>query len=448
MRYCKINLSMIKKWRTILLTVILICYSNAGIAADDVPQMITLSEGLKIVTKQGRAVKIAGFSERIAESDVNVARSGLLPRIDASAGHTSLDRQPAMTVNGMAINTSDSHHYSYSISIQQILFDFYGSLSRYQASSMLLEAKKFDSARIRNSAALEFTVVFYELLESEHLVVAADKDIERLEAHYRDADKLYKAGVTTRNDLLQVQVRLSDARQKQLTLKNLEALRSANLNNLLLRPLNSPVRAEEINNPILPPSNPDLEQLWMEALKKRAEIKIVDRTLNAINLETVAKKSEFLPKFFVRASNDYMENSYQLHENNWSLMFGVNINLFEGGRSMANLQKTGYQKNQLLEQRARLVDEIKLELQRYTLDLHNAYARILANQDAVDQAQENLRINKRRYEEGEGTATQVLDAVTLMTNAETNRIRSIYDYRRAEAATHYATGIDLREIYK
>jgi outer membrane protein TolC len=143
-----------------------------------------------------------------------------------------------------------------------------------------------------------------------------------------------------------------------------------------------------------------------------------------------------------------MENSYQLHENNWSLMFGVNINLFEGGRSMANLKKTGYQKNQLLQQRAKLVDEIRLELQRCTLDLHNAYARILANQDAVDQALENLRINKRRYEEGEGTATEVLDAVSLLTNAETNRIRSEYDYRKAEAAIHYASGSDLREIYK
>jgi outer membrane protein TolC len=143
-----------------------------------------------------------------------------------------------------------------------------------------------------------------------------------------------------------------------------------------------------------------------------------------------------------------MENPYQHYENNWSLIFGVNISLFEGGRSLANLQKTQGRKKQLIEQRAKLVDEIKLELQRYTLDLHNAYARILANQDAVDQARENLRINKVRYEEGEGTATEVLDAVTLLTTAQTNRIQSVYDYRKAEAATHYAAGMDLLEVYK
>lgn len=420
----------------------------AGAAAAELPPPITLPAGLKIVTAESRIVKIAKLSEAIAESDVHIARAGLLPSINASAGHTTMAHQPAMVFNGQAINTSDSQYYAYSISIQQILFDFYGSLSRYEASRMLLAAKKFDSARIRNAIALEFILAFYEFLESQHLVVAADKEIERLEVHYRDTSQLYKAGVITRNDLLQVQVRLSDARQKRLSLKNQETLRAANLNNLLLRPLNTPVSTAEGKEPISPPASSDLERLWADASHKRAEIHIVDQTLSAIDLEVVAQKSEFLPKFYVRGANDYMENSFQLHENNWSLMFGVNVNLFEGGRSMADLQKTGQRRNQLLEQRARLVDEIKLELQRYTLDLHNAYARILANQDAVDQARENLRINKKRYEEGEGTATEVLDAVTLLTGAETNRIRSVYDFHKAEAAAHYAAGTDLLEIYK
>ncbi|MFA6413207.1 MAG: TolC family protein, partial [Syntrophales bacterium] len=375
-------------------------------------------------------------------------RAALLPQINVSAGHTNLAHQPAMAFNGLAVNTSDSQYYSYSISIQQILFDFCGSLSRYQASRMLLEAKKFDLVRIRNSIAFEFTLTYYEFLASQHLVAAATQEIERLEAHLRDATQLYKAGVITRNDLLQVQVRLSDARQKLLSEKNQQAVIAARLNNLLLRPLNSEVRAEEGQGQITPPVGPDLDKSWKEATNKRSEIQIVDRTLLALDLETTAQKSEFLPKFYVRGSNDYMENSYQVHENNWSLMVGVNLNLFEGGRSIADLQKTQSREKQLLEQRAKLVDEIKLELQRYTLDLHNAYARIQVNRDAAGQAQENLRINKKRYEEGEGTATEVLDAVTLLTTAETNHIRSIYDYRKAEAAAHYAKGTDLLEIYK
>jgi len=417
-------------------------------ASAEAPPPITLQEGLKIVAEEGRVVKIARLNETMAEADTRMARAGLLPSINAQAAHTSMAHQPAMSLNGQAFNTSDSQYYSYSISIQQILFDFRGSLSRYEASRMLLEAKKLDTTRIRNALAFEFTLAFYEFLEAQRLVEAGGKEIERLEAHLRDANHLYKAGVITRNDLLQVQVRLSDARQKLLSVQNLKAVRTARINHLLLRPLNSAFITTEEETAILPPSGPALNAVWEEAAKERSEIQIVDRTLQAIDLEMVAQRSEFLPKFYVRGSNDYMENSYQRYENNWSLIFSVNVNLFEGGRSMADLQKSKTRKIQLLEQRAKLVDEIMMELQRYTLDRQDAYARILVNKDAAGQAQENLRINKKRYEEGEGTATEVLDAVTLLTIAETNHIRSVYDYRKAEAATHYATGTDLLKIYK
>lgn len=87
-------------------------------------------------------------------------------------------------------------------------------------------------------------------------------------------------------------------------------------------------------------------------------------------------------------------------------------------------------------------------MQAYVLDLNNARERIQVNRGAADQAQENLRINRVRYDAGEGIATEVLDAVTLLTTAETNYIRAIYDFRRSEAGMYYAIGKDLREVYR
>jgi len=436
------------KIRNMLIVFSVLLFSLFNIAAAEVPTTISIQEGLKIVIAENRVVRIAKLGEDIAKSDTHIARSGLLPSLNASASYTSLANQPALIVGNQALSTSDSRYYAYSINIQQILFDFQGNLSRYDASRMLLEAKKFDTIRNKNLIAFEFTLAFYDFLESQHLVESAEKEINRLEAHLRDAHQLFTAGVITRNDLLQAQVRLSDARQKLLSVQNLEAVRAAKLNNLLLRPLSSEIRAADVVRTAEQPFEPVLEILWEEALQRRSEIHIVDQTLKAIDFEAAVQKSEFLPKLYVRGANDFMENSYLQHESNWSVVLGVTVNLFEGGRSVAELRKTESRKKQLLEQRAKLVDEIKLELKRYCLDHQTASARILANRDAVEQAQENLRINKRRYEEGEGTATEVLDAVTLLTVAETNHIRSVYDYQKAEAAIHYAAGRDFLEVYK
>jgi outer membrane protein TolC len=102
----------------------------------------------------------------------------------------------------------------------------------------------------------------------------------------------------------------------------------------------------------------------------------------------------------------------------------------------------------LIEQINRLIDEIKLEVEKYILDLKTARERITVTRDAVGQAEENLRINRVRYGEGVGTATEVLDAVTLLTIAETNLYKSLYDFRRAEAGLIYSIGKDLLEVYK
>jgi outer membrane protein len=439
-------LSMSKKVYSMLLLIIIICLC-ANPASAQYQSPLTLQEGLKIVTEESRIVKIARLAEDMAGFDVKMARSALLPTISASASHTNLSNQPTAIIMGMEAETASSHYYAYSISIQQILFDFRGSLSRYDASRMMLEAKKHDTTRIRNTMALDFTSCFYNYLESRHLVEAATKEIESIELHSQNATRLYEGGVITRNDLLQAQVRLSDSRHRLISAKNHQAVCAAKLNNLLIRPIYAEVQAVDPSIQIDPSSLYDPKESWKEASMLRPEILIVDRTIRAVDHEIVMHKSEFFPKFYVRASNDYMKNPYQRYENNLSVMFGMSINLFEGGRMIANVRKSQSQKSQLLEQRARLADEIQLELRYHSLDLQNAYARFLASEDTAGQARENLRINKKRYEQGMGTATEVLDAVALMTLSETNYIRSVYDYRRAEAALHYATGKNLADVY-
>lgn len=423
-------------------------YCAAGSANAQEPSALTLSEGLRIATTQSRTMNIARLGEAMAVSDTHIARAGLLPSINVTGSHANLAHQQAMAFGGQVINTSLADYYSYGVSIQQLLFDFRAGLSRLDASRMAMEAARLDSARIRNGVALDFVLAFYELLEADRLKDATDREIERLEAHLQDARYLRDAGVITRNDLLQAQVRLADARQKRVSSRNLAAVRAARVNELLLRPLETDIKAIEPDEAVSEPTYPDGEKTWQASAGKRTEILIVDRTLRAVDLETTAQRAEFLPKFYLRGSNDYMENPYQRYQNNWSLIFTVNFNLFEGGRSTAELQKSQDRKRQLLEQRAKIVDEIKLELRRYSLDLQDAYERILVNRDVIGQAHENLRINRKRYEEGEGTATDVLDAVTLLTTADTNHIRSVYDYRKAEAALHHAMGTDLREVYR
>jgi outer membrane protein len=83
---------------------------------------------------------------------------------------------------------------------------------------------------------------------------------------------------------------------------------------------------------------------------------------------------------------------------------------------------------------------VKLELATAQNDMRVAGARIKVAETAIAQGVENLRITRDRYIEKVGTATDVVDATTLLTQTRTDYYQSIYDLEVAAARVKRATG--------
>ena len=83
---------------------------------------------------------------------------------------------------------------------------------------------------------------------------------------------------------------------------------------------------------------------------------------------------------------------------------------------------------------------IQLEVRAAWLGLAEARARIGASREAVDQAEENLRISRELYGAGLATNTQVLDAVALRVGATANRDDAVLDAELARLALACAIG--------
>jgi outer membrane protein TolC len=58
----------------------------------------------------------------------------------------------------------------------------------------------------------------------------------------------------------------------------------------------------------------------------------------------------------------------------------------------------------------------------------------------VTQAEENRRLNEERYQEQVGTATEVIDAQTLLTRTRVNYWTALYDHQMAKAELLWAMG--------
>jgi len=69
-----------------------------------------------------------------------------------------------------------------------------------------------------------------------------------------------------------------------------------------------------------------------------------------------------------------------------------------------------------------------------------AKERISVTVTSIKQGEENLRINRDRYQEQVGTATDVIDAQTLLSQIRTEHFQAIFDYEVALARVKRAKG--------
>lgn len=93
------------------------------------------------------------------------------------------------------------------------------------------------------------------------------------------------------------------------------------------------------------------------------------------------------------------------------------------------------------QQRLRQLElQIHLEVASALSDLASAAERVHATETSIAQARESLRIERQKYELGRGSIMDVLDAQSVLLQAETNQYRALAEHALARARLQWAEG--------
>jgi len=409
-------------------------------------RLITICQGIEMTLKNNHLIKVALPDNEMAYQDSLIARSSLLPNLNLTASKQYFRFQPASKIGGSTVNTADKDPFSFGIDVYQTLFDFGKSLSNFRASKEVFKATNAHTESVKRVATLEFIVAYFNLLEAEKMIVVAGKEVESLSSYLNDIQHLYEQGVVVKNDLLPAKVKLADAKQKLITALNAKEVIGARLNNILALPLREKVEARDIK--MQPPQFPDMEVSWRTAQLMRPEVTFYSDQIKGSILSARAKAVENFPVIFIDGAYSYSQNKYVMHQGNSSLELGAKMNLYDGGQARADLLKERSRQSQLNEQKDKLIDDIKFEIEDSFYSLKNACEKVSVAKDAIQQADENVRAYRLKYTAGAATSTDVLEAITLQTRAQTNYYSADYELKRNYAKLMYSIGMDLRLIYE
>jgi outer membrane protein TolC len=336
------------------------------------------------------------------------------------------------------VSMTNRNYWSSQVTVDQLLFDFWGTPSKYQAAIMGQSAALLDTAQTRDNIFLYVAQGYFKTLRAIRMVQVAEQEVAQLSYHRKIAQDQYDCGVAVLNDVLQAEVSLADARQRLIVSKTDVVDTRAAFNKLLLVPVSAPTILKD-EQEVAPPAW-GLGEATDLAIKRRSDLKANQDRIQQQEKVIVQTRAQHFPRIYAQAGYNWQQNINWLHDSQWYGILGMQWSLFTGLDTKAQVAQAKDKLSQLKLHNQDLKEQVALEVQSAYLKVKDTAERIQVAKTAVTQGEENLRLNEERYKEQVGTATDVIDAQTLLTKTRVSYWTALYDHQMAKAQLLWAVG--------
>ena len=252
---------------------------------------------------------------------------------------------------------------------------------------------------------------------------------------HKDVELAVKAGLTLRNDLLQVELRQNEVESQKVKLRN-----GISLVRILLAQycgLRDTTFTLRYNNQLTSPLT--LRRDHQQALLSTPEYQLLDKQVEATTLQKKMAIGENLPSVAVGAGYNY--HNLMGSDLSFGMIYAtvsVPISGWWGGSHAIKRKKIAQQ--QAIDQREDNAQLLGIRMQKAWNDVEEAYLQIGIADRSIEQAEENLRINRISYQSGTITMSDLLQAQTLYQQALDKRTDAFADYQNKILAYKHAVG--------
>jgi outer membrane protein len=176
------------------------------------------------------------------------------------------------------------------------------------------------------------------------------------------------------------------------------------------------------------------------AAADRPEVDLIRQTVAAADEGRQAALGEFLPRVFVRADVGHTDGDNVA--TGWQEGVGLHVDtpIYAGGRHGGELVSAKADIASAIAEAQTVLDAISLEVNLAYYDVSAAREQIDLSRPAVVQAEENLRLLRVRYRNGNSTPTDIVDSEAALTRSQQRFFSAKYNYLAALARLDYAIG--------
>jgi outer membrane protein TolC len=334
-----------------------------------------------------------------------------------------------MTDPGFDPNDPDqTDNLRFSIGLKYRLYNGGINGLNIEMARMDKQMREFGLKAVQNELIYQVTRGYYAVLQAQSFVAVQKESVATLEESLRVANARFKAGSAVKTDVLNLEVKLAQAREDHIRAKNSVLLAVASLNTAvgsdLVADSGLPVPArEEVR------SRP--QAIDFSLVQDRPEMQAT-QSLTRIKKQTqmIASRAS-RPTLSAFGSYDVDSGDFSEFENSYLMGVMAEWEFFDGFQRPNKVRAANAEWLTAKKEAQKVESNLRLDIQQAYLKAMDAWERLDVSEKSVESAAEALRITTELYKEGVADITILLTAQVGLTAQKTRSIAAYYDYLTA-----------------
>lgn len=400
---------------------------------------LSLQEAVELSLKNSKQLKSRQAQIDEAIASIGEAADNRLPSLSVSGSylrvnspHVSLQTGKDSTNGNAPRNTPQVSQAAYGIANLSLPI-YAGGKIRYgiESAKYLEQAARLDADKDRESIALNTINAYSNLYKANAAVNIVRENLKQANQRVKDFSNLEKNGLLARNDLLKAQLQASNVELSLLEAESNARVASVNMDLMIGLPEETALVTDSIA--YQPPAGSKSVLDWENtALQSRKDLAALAYREKASNTAIKIAIADYYPSLALTGGYiaAYVPHLLTL-TNAVNVGVGVQYNLsFWKAKSRIQQAKARVQQVQASEDI--LTDAVRLQINQAYQSHLLSQRKIDVYAKAVEQARENYRITKNKYDNSLVTTTDLLDADVAQLQAKLN-----YELSKADAMVAY-----------
>jgi outer membrane protein TolC len=413
------------------------------------PLTLTLQDAQTRAQMNAPQLLAAISDTNVAREDLKQARAALRPSASFKSDYLGTEGNGKIPTGRFVTNDGVHVYRDWGIVHQDLTAALTRTSVQRASEAEAITRAKTDIAR--RGLTVTVAKAYYALLTSQHKYATAQQALDQARLYLDISQKLENGGEVAHSDTVKAEIQVTAQDQVLREAKLSMDTGRLDVAVLLFRDFDQNFTLVDDLN--LPPTLPPLADVRTMAEHENPDLRAASGAVRVAATDVTLARQAYLPSVTADLAYGIEANAFAFHSTNaaqpekgslpnlgYFLTVSLNVPVWDWGIRASKVRQAELKREQANVELTATQRELVRNLQGFYGEAQTAREQVDSLRHSVDLASESLRLNGLRYEAGEATILELVDAQTTLLQARNAYDDGLVRYRLAIANLQSLTG--------